>query len=263
MMKGLLLVAALLLVPSTALAADGEEEMRRASAALDKGDVANALLDLEGLADAGIIHPDASYNRGIAYAMRSRSADALPGDLGRAAAAFEEAARLRPNDAEAEKALDLVRAEIARRRSKQDESDVLVRPSLDRAVLELVSPAVWSLAAMGASLLLAVGLLMRWKKEGWVHVAGAVLAPLAFVALLALAPIAWTARDLAATRRPGVIVVSEATLEGDAGKVADAPDIPEGSLVEVGERKDELVLVRWGNYEGWLPARAVRVLALR
>ncbi|MBK6517103.1 MAG: hypothetical protein IPM79_20365 [Polyangiaceae bacterium] len=262
-LAALALFAGLLWLPLPARAADSAvpaEELGRAIAALEKGDHDGAILELEGLADAGVLHPDVSFNRGLSYALRARSDSATPGDLGRAAAGFEEAARLRPGDAEAERALDAVRAEVARRRSRQDKNDVIVRPSLDRVVMELLSPVVWSLAAMGASLLLGLGILLRWRPAGWVHVVGAVLAPIALALLLVLAPLAYFARDHAETRRAGVIVAPSTTLETDEGKRTDAPEIPEASLVELGPRRDDKVLVRWGNYEGWAPYRDVRTV---
>jgi len=241
----------------------GSEEFERAVTALAAKQHSAAILELEALADAGVLHPDVSYNRGLAYALRVKTSEAEPGDLGRAAAAFEEAVRLSPTDRDAERALDLVRAEVARRRSRQDKNDVIVRPSLDRVVIALLSPTTWSICAIAASLAFAVGLLMRWRKSGWLHITGAVLAPLALFAVLVLGPIAFFARSHAATRKPGVIVLPEASLEADQGNSSDAPAIPEATLVELGERKGDEVLVRWGSYEGWLPARAVRVIAVR
>lgn len=262
-----LLTCALALVAlDTSASAAGsvpKEDYDRALAAIDKGDIANAIVELESMADSGVIHPDVSYNRGIAYATRAQSSTAEPGDLGRAAAGFEETLRLRPGDKDAEKALDMIRGEITRRRSKQDKKDVIVRATLGTAVLELLPVGVWSLAAMGASLLGGIGLLLRWRKSGWIHVVGAVLAPLSLIIMVALIPIAYLARDHEETTKPGVLVVHEAALEQDSGKATDAPNIPEGSLVELGRRKDDKVFVRWGNYEGWLPWRTVRPLAVR
>ena len=63
------------------------------------GEFGKAIDDLEHLADRGFVHPDASYDRGVAYVMRVRGGAERPGDLGRAAAGFEEALLLRPHDA--------------------------------------------------------------------------------------------------------------------------------------------------------------------
>src|SRR5690606_41219896 len=110
-------------------------------------------------ADRHPSHPDAGYNRGLAYAMRARE-DPEPGDLGRAAAAFEETLAMRPGDAEAERALAIVRGEVTRRRSR-DHASVIARPSLDRLILGLARERTWAIAAITASCLLPIRLAPR------------------------------------------------------------------------------------------------------
>lgn len=251
-----------LLGPAQAQAEDADVEQAFSSAteALKKDRVDDALVSLEALADRGVLHPAVSYQRGLAYAKRAHGPDAQPGDLGRAASGFEESLRLDPLDADATKALELVRAEVARRRARQDKKDALVRPSPDRVLLTAVSPDVWTVLAAGAALLFAIGLLLRLASARGLRVTSAVLAPLSALFLLVLAPAAWTSRHIADTRRPGVIVATGADISDDDGKSIGAPEIPEASLVEVGERRGENILVRYGSYEGWVPARAVRVL---
>src|SRR5260221_14196728 len=61
---------------------------RHGVASLDKGEYGAAIDDFEALADRGFVHPDASYDRGVAYLQRVRAKADRPGDLGRAAAAF-------------------------------------------------------------------------------------------------------------------------------------------------------------------------------
>lgn len=243
-----------------AAADDTEARFGRAAAALEKNLADRAILELEALADRGVRHPDVSYDRGLAYAMRARSDHATPGDLGRAAAAFEEALRLRASDGEAARALDLVRAEIARRRSRQDKSDPIVRPSLDRVLLSLLSPAGWAIAAMGTSALLAIGLLLRKRPAGALHIAGSVMTPITLLALLGLIPAASAAKWLEETRGAGVVVAPEASMRDAKGQPVSAPAVPEGTLLEVGERDDASLFVRWGSYEGWVPATSVLVL---
>jgi len=263
--RGLLAAIALGLVltawSSHAQADDREERFSRASAALDKGDTATALLDLEALADRGVLHPDVAYSRGLAYAMRARSPSAEPGDLGRAAEGFEEALRLRPDDRDAEQALDLVHAEVARRRARMDKNDTVVRPSLDRVLVTTLSPVAWVILAIFASLLLAFGLLARRRERRFVRIAGKVLVPTSLVALAVLVPAAAMSRSLTETRREGVVIVPEIGMRDDDGQPTTAPDIPESTLIEVGERRNDVLLVRWGSYEGWVPAESVRVIA--
>lgn len=253
---------------SSASAAEAPEKtFQRASEALASaeashgGDYGKVIAMYESLADRGFVHPDVSFDRGVAYAKRARTKDEAPGDLGRAAAAFEETLLLRPDDHEAEAALDVVRAEVTKRRSRRAKDDLIVRPSLDRLVIGLATEETWSLCAIGSSILLAIGLLMRRKPTGGVHVAGSVLAPLAGLLLVGFVPLSFGARWLREHRRPGVIVVSEASLVNDEGRAIDAPAIPEAASVEVGDRRGENVFVRWGATEGWVPLASVRVLA--
>lgn len=241
-----------------------EALFQQGTAELGRGEYGKAIDSFELLADRGFAHPDASYNRGLAYVTRVREGADRPGDLGRAAAAFEEALRLRPGDADADRALDLVHAEITRRRSRRARDAVEVRPTLDRVVVGLVSEQTWAAAALAASLLLAIGVVLRRRPTGPAHVAGSVLAPTALVALLALVPLTYTARHLRLTTRPGVVVVAELRLldeQGGALAAADQTLLPEGATVEVGRRSGGLSEVRWGASEGWVPTSSIRLLA--
>src|SRR5206468_2792148 len=104
------------------LRAEGEAPealFKRGAAALGKGEYGAAIDAFESLADQGFEHPDASYDRGLAYVMRVHARAERPGDLGRAAAAFEETLLLRPADRDADLALDRVRAEVTRRRARK------------------------------------------------------------------------------------------------------------------------------------------------
>jgi hypothetical protein len=257
----------LLLVAAAAAAAPAhaedqarpEELFGQAAAALGRGAYGAAIDTFEALADQGFVHPDASYDRGLAYVMRYRAHADRPGDLGRAAAAFEEALLLRPGDREADAALDLVRAEITRKRARKDRDSVNVRPTLDRVLVGLADEETWGFAALAASLALAVGLVLR-KRQGRAHIAGSILVPTAIVGLLLLSPLAWGARSLRLSTRPGVVISPEAHLTDDQGHAAGGGVVPEGASVEVGERRGALAHVRWGASEGWVPAADVRVL---
>lgn len=239
-----------------------EQRFERGSKELLASDFDQAIVDFEYLADRGYAHPDVSYNRGLAYGRRARTKDEQPGDLGRAAAAFEEALLMRPGDHEVEAALDVVRAEVARRRSRRAKDDLVVRPSLDRVLVGLTSERNWAYCAMGSSLLLALGLLLRKKKTGPIHVAGSVLAPIAALGLAAFIPLVYGSRWLKEHRRPGVVVASETSFVDESGRAKPNQNpIPEGSRVEVdSEPRGDTVFVRWGASEGYVPMRAVRVL---
>jgi hypothetical protein len=256
------LLAAALLAAVPAHAEDQgrpEDLFGKGAAALGRGEYGAAIDTFEALADQGLVHPDASYDRGLAYVMRYRAHADRPGDLGRAAAAFEEALLLRPGDREADAALDLVRAEVTRKRARKVRDALNARPTLDRVVVGLADEETWGLAALGASLALALGLVLR-RREGRAHIAGSILVPTAIVGLLILTPLAWGARSLRLSTRPGVVITAEARLTDDQGHALGGEVVPEAASVEVGERRGALVHVRWGASEGWVPAADVRVL---
>ena len=237
-----------------------ETRFDRAAKELQRSDFDAAILDLEALADRGFVHPDVSFDRGVAYAMRARTKDEHIGDLGRAAASFEESLLLRPHDKDTETALDAVRAEVKHRRSRRNKDDLIVRPSLDRLVVGLLSQDAWAGLAVGASLLLAIGLLLRKRPAGLIHVAGSVLAPAAAVGLLVCTPLALASRWLGEHRRPGVIIASEVSFLDANGRSLGQNPIPEAATVEVGDALGDDVFARWGSNEGYIPSTTVRVL---
>ncbi|MFO0757299.1 MAG: hypothetical protein U0359_12460 [Byssovorax sp.] len=247
------------LLAGSALAETSEELFARGAQALGKGEYGAAIDAFEALADQGFVHPDASYDRGLAYVMRVRAHAERPGDLGRAAAAFEETLLLRPGDHDADLGLDRVRAEVTRRRSRGSKDDIDVRPTLDRLVVGLGSEQSWGLSALVASLLLAIGLVL-WRRTGRAHVIGAVLAPTAAIALLLFVPLTWGARHLRLSTRPGVVVVTEVTLLNEDGTPRPKETIPEAAAVETGERRGGMIHVRWGSSEGFVPLGSVRLI---
>lgn len=257
-----LMVASALIASMAPAHADdtGEAVFARAAEALGTGEFGKAIDDLEHLADRGFVHPDASYDRGLAYVQRVRAGAERPGDLGRAAAGFEEALLLRPGDAEAQQGLDLVRAEITRRRSRRATDSVDVRPTLDRALVRLADEQTWGWLALGAALLLATGLVLRRAPPGPARVTASVLWPTATVAVLVFLPLCIGARYLRLHTRPGVVVVAEAWLSNDPAGGARGVGVPEGALVETSERRGNEIRVRHGSNVGWLPLGSVRLL---
>lgn len=262
-MKRVALALALVATLATSTArADGEapeQLFAKAAKALSRGEYAAAIDTFELLADQGFVHPDASYDRGLAYVMRYRAGAGRPGDLGRAAAAFEEALLARPGDRDADVALDVVRAEVTRKRARKTKDTVDVRPTLDRMLVGLASEETWGLGAFAASLALAVGLVLR-RREGRAHIAGSILVPSAIVLLAALVPLTWGARALRLTTRPGVVIASELRLMDEEGNALGGEPLPEAASVEVSERRGALVRVRWGATVGWVSAADVRLL---
>ncbi|MBM4358760.1 MAG: hypothetical protein FJ096_11715 [Deltaproteobacteria bacterium] len=234
----------------------------RGAAALLAGRHEEAIAELEAHADREAPHPDASYDRGAAYLLRVRSGAERPGDLGRAVAAYEETLLLRPSDAEARRSLELVRAEIARRRARAGKGVVLATPSIDRALVGIVSPRTWSFAAIASGWLLGLGLWLR-RRPGSNELAGLLAASVGGVLLLVLSPLAMWADHLDRTRRPAVLVVREAFLTDEAGVTQGGEPVIEGARLELAEARGDRARIRYGAREGWLPAETVRVLRAR
>jgi hypothetical protein len=231
--------------------------------ALSRGDHGRAIAVFEALADRGFTHPDVSYNRGMAYLARVRAKQGRPGDLGRAAAGFEEAILSRPNDEGASHAVDLVRAEVARTGKRSGRSEVEVSPSLDRIIAGLAPEAVWAWAALVASLTLSVGIVLRRRKAGAAHLAGTIAVPIGLLGLLLFASLAAWSRHVRQTTSPAVVVVGEARILDEHGSALPREDpIPEAARVDVLERRSGLARVRHGQREGWTHATSLRELAM-
>ena len=250
---------------------------QKAATALCDGAFNEAAEGFEALADRGFVHPDASFDRSLSYLGRVRAGAERPGDLGRAAAALEETLLLRPDDVDAEAALDLVRAEVARRRARNGSTvEMESRPTFERAVLGLASESAWGVLAMCSSLLLSLGLILRIvpafvrKKaaagpavvvEGISHLTSAIAIPIGAACLFMFALLTFGSRHLRHTTRAGVVVLPEAHLVTDQGILTALGPIPEAARVELGEHRGALVHVRWGSVEGWTQSDAVRQLA--
>lgn len=270
----LVLLTLLLALPAAhALAAPNESErdFAAASEALKRGAYTEAIDRLELLADRGFVHPDASFNRAVAYVERARSSAASPGDLGRAAAALSEVLVLRPSDEQAELGLSRIRAEISRRHAREGVAPVMARDSLGRAATSLFDENVWATLALVGSLLLTVGLaLRRFVQRTSAGLAGAIGIGIGAVMLLVGAGMTAGARHFRLTSSPAVIVADEARLLDETGKPlpqkrgsADSMTVPEGASVYVLERRPTLYRVAWGSSEGWLNPGQVRILATR
>ena len=271
------LVAVVVLAGHAAAAEDDAAALfQKGVAALREGSVNDAVETFEALADRGFVHPDASFDRALSYLGRVRAGVERPGDLGRAAAALEETLLLRGDDRDAEMALELVRAEVARRRARSGSSaDVDARPTIDRSVFGFASEWTWSILAALSSLILTAGLVLRLvaaqmadtdsardaPHEAAIHLASTIAVPIGAVCLVVFAVLAAGARQLRLTTSDGVVVATEAHLLNEKGVLTSRGAIPEAARVELGERRGALVHVRWGAVEGWTQSDAVRRLA--
>jgi hypothetical protein len=204
-----------------------------------------------------MLHPDASYNRAVAYLGRAESSAARPGDLGRAAAALAETLSLRRGDAEAEAALSAVRAEIARRRARESGESVAVRPAPLRAAADFVSEDSWNWIAIFGSALLTFGLvLLGVRRTVPARLTAAVAMSVGAMTLGLGGSLGVLAHHYRTTSTPAVVVAPEARLLDESGvPVADsakASTISEGASVFILNERGRLAFVEWGELKGWV-----------
>jgi hypothetical protein len=266
----------LLAVLGTAASAQAEHpavsaaEVALAVKAIDDGAYGEAIDHLELLADRGFVHPDASYDRAVAYIGRARSPQRQPGDLGRAAAALAETLALRPDDREAQSALDAVRQEIGRARARTGGAPLVARPRLVRALVGLLPEVVWGALAVLGSLSLAWGLALRFLlRRTSAEVPGALGIGVGGLLLCLGGGLAAGARHFRRTSTLAVVVVPEARLLDETGRPlpvrpnGDSNVASEGAEMYVLERRGGLDRVEWGTTDGWVVAGQLREVAHR
>lgn len=242
-----------------------QDYFRDANAALDKGAPSEAIDLYELMADNGLKHPDASFNRAVAYVRRAASKQARPGDLGRAAGALSETLLLRPNDVEAADALRLVREEIGRRRAREGAEQVSVSPSLARSMVGILDENTWAILAALGNVLFTTGLALRlWWQRASARLTGGVLTALGGAVFVVCAAFAGGARYFRTTSRPAVVVASEARLLDETGKpkaMRGANAVIEGESVYVVGERGALAKIEWGTTEGYVNRSQLMLLS--
>ena len=265
----ILLIASAILLAAPARAdqkTDADTLLSAGARALEDGRPGDAISSFEALADRGVLDPAVSYDRGLAYAQRVRVGGEQPGDLGRAAQGFEEAREL-TSDAKLEKdasrALQTVRAEVARRRKNAGESIDVDATGIGRTLVHLASEDAWFVLAAGSSLGLAAALFVfalaksRQARVG-AAIGWATLAPL----LVVFAVMSHLARSDRLHLRQGVMITAGARPGDERGfPIRDSKTFPEAALVDILESRGDNLHVTWGSLDGWVPARVVRPLA--
>lgn len=235
--------------------------------ALREGRASDAIAAFEALADRGTLDPAASYDRGLAYAMRVRIGAEVPGDLGRAAQGFEEARDLTHDSKLADaasRALTVVRSEVARRRTRAGEPvEVDAGRSLARTLSSLLAEDSWCVLAAICSAILALGLFVRWiAVTRRLRVGGGVAAGLAAPLTLLAVVMALAARHDRLGVREAVVVTAGSRPSDERGIVAPgATPLPEGARVEVVDSRETRARIRFGALDGWVPATALRDIA--
>ncbi len=236
--------------------------LQRGAAACARGAIQECIDTYESFADEGGVSADVSFNRGLAYLARYRSSHAEPGDLGRAAAGFDECLWLRDGrDREAREALTLVRAEVARRLARAgSRDDVSASPGVGVALASLLDERVWGGLSLLSSVLIAAALLARrhehprWRLTGYMGLA------LGGVALSICGLFTAIDRYERLHVGAGVILQENSRILDDQGHAQTGASLPEASEVEVLGRHGTLVRIRFGSREGYLSSSALKVV---
>lgn len=235
--------------------------------ALAEGKPVDAISAFEGLGDRGVVNAVVSYDRALAYAARVRAGAGAPGDLGRAVHGFEEA-RLLTRDVglarDASVGLDIVRGEIARRRSREGASAELASGTpLGRALVGLARESTWATAAVVFAAALTLVIILRVRAlPGRARVAANTALGLAALSLAVTASLAWAAAHTRREVREGIVVSEGARLLDDHHLATPGKSpLPEGARVRILGEEGGFRRVDMGGVVGLLPAPAVLPLA--
>src|SRR5690606_5246037 len=188
-------------------------------------------------------HQDARINPGRAYVRPPQSAQAQPGDLGQAVAAYLEVQAL-TDDEDAQRLITAARQEISRRRAARGRDPVVVAPPLGRAISGVFSVSTWAVLALAASLLLAIALVARSTKHSTRRLTASIVASVSAGLLALCGSLYALAYHYESTSREAVVIVDQATLRDSNGKPlltraldTDSADVPEGARVFVLSRR--------------------------
>ena len=266
---GVALFAAVLAASAVSRADDPSETSNLFAAgvkALEEEKPNDAVASFEALADRGVVDATASYDRGLAYALRVRANAEQPGDLGRAAHGFEEA-RMLTNDAklaaDAQTALAMVRSEVSRRKAREGVTvDMEQHASPWRTLTRTLGENTWAALAIGAAIALGVGLFARWlAKASRARAAAAIVIAVSAPVMIVTAALARSARSDRLYLREA-IVVSPSARPSDAHGIVlpQAKPLPEAARVEIVGENGAWTEFRWGTLDAWVPAQTLRPL---
>lgn len=254
-MSPLVLVLATVLANGEASRSTG---FSRATKALEAKNPGEAIQELERLADDGIVDPSASFDRGLAYAMRA-AIDPRPGDLGRAIHGFEEAADL-SGAPEIEKVArgtsHTLKQEIAKRNSRNGVT-VGVEPArtVDRAIARALPENAWAGLTLGLSWLATVAIALTTTKRRSAAVAIALSASL-LASMCALCT--WFARRERLIYQEGIVIAELAHPEDESRRnLPTEYPLPEGTRLLILDERGSRVKVRLVARDAWVARSAV------
>lgn len=202
---------------------------------LTEGRPGEAIRTLEAVADRGTSHPDLSFNRGLGYLHRGKSAFSEPGDFGQAAAGFLETLQFRGDDPEAERGFEEAQLLIAKRKSQANTSaEGLSLGLLERIVLRFHPWVLFVIAALG-SLALCIGILLRRSVRESRRLSGSITLLIGALLLLPLCAIAGVRHLLFSQARVAVVIADSVQVVDESGRrIPGRLPLREGTAVYVG-----------------------------
>lgn len=261
---------ACVLVSAAARASEPADGLARAEAHLAADRPAEAIAELEALADMGHVDATLSFDRGLAYALRVRKRNEPEGDLGRAVHGFEEARGL-TTSAEVRTACDAaltqLRSEAAKRRSRGGEPPAVEEGmSLGRSVVHLLPEVAWFWSSVALSIAFTVGLFLRKRARdrGETSQLALVLGLASLPLCLAATTAGLAARAERRELREG-IVVRPGMRPFDAQHIVTTgtESIPEGAKIRLLADDGDYFVFRRGAVTGTLPKSAALEIVRR
>lgn len=261
------IVSATIVRAETLLDADSRALFSKANSAIKSGAPSEAIAQLELLADRGVLHPDVSFNRAVAYLHRARTPRAQPGDMGRAVAALEETLTLRASDAQAEATLEKVQSELSRERSRRGAQSLMARPTIGRALVRLLPENFWAVMCLFSSGFCTLGLMIAGLTASpRRRFVGKVLASITGILGILSCTTLYAAEQIRHQVNSGVVIAPEARLRDAAGMplptrvTRDAASVPEGALLDISRISDRYCEVLWGETRAWVQTSELQVL---
>jgi hypothetical protein len=230
-----------------------------ATAAVRAGRLDDAIAIYEALGDTGAVGASLAFDRGLAYALRARSGQGMGGDYGRAAHGFEEALRRDPHDREAQRTLDEIRREVAKRDARASgRSEELGATPVWRTIVVSLPGDAWASLALVSSLLLSSALALRPRLARGARLAASTIAIVSVLLVVAFSALGLSARWLRTSLHEAVVIAPRAvaTPEGDVPRI----ELDEGERVDVLEQRAGTTLIRTEKGTGWAPRDALRML---
>ena len=220
-----------------------------------------AIRELEAFADSGMLHPELSFNRGLAYMRRAGSAAGQSGDYGQAAAGFAETLLQRPDDAEAVRALEEAQLAVSRKRAQGDGAAVTEPLGLFEKALDSLNVTLLLSLAIAGCLLSVVGIVLQRAKRESRRTAGVITLGIGLLILVPSVALAQFRDHLFDDAEVAVVIAAQAPVFDESGKrMPQVAALQESTVVHIGSAQRGMVpLVGWGSKK-WIRLGQLRVL---